>query len=199
MTAYRAPQGWRALAGASEARDRVLVTWGSGDVRDEAQLLAIVLGALDDRDDLDEVVVLSGSPAVLEGAAAFATSLDPPWRLRTRRVSANPPLDEMGRARLVVCHGGWGSINEAVALGAPVLVVPELAADRMETAQRVITAHVGTSVDRYTLSVETTRTAIGAMLGDPIVQQSVAEVGTELRDERAMVSIQRRLRRELER
>ena len=109
-----------------------------------------------------------------------------------------PQYDEYRRARLVISHGGYGTINEAVAFGSPILVLPELVADRMETARRVLFAGVGRSVNRYTATTASLRTTVMDVLGDDDVRSAVASVGADLRDRRGREEMLDRLRSEIE-
>lgn len=178
LVPYRPPTWWpdAGAAAHSAERDTILVSWGSGGSaadRSLLELLAPVLARRAQQDGL-RVVVLT-SDAAADGLAAFP-------ELEHRPHGPTPPYEDLRRARLVIGHGGYGTIKEAVALGAPVLVTPEVVADRMETARRVLTAGVGRSVNRYAVTAAHLETVIDELLQDPGTERAVDRVGAALRD-----------------
>ncbi len=194
LSPYRAPDHWWKSAPTSRGRDTILVTWGSGRVAGERELLEKLLPALHDAAPWARIVLRSGDPAVRE---RVTSSRSTPSHVEVTAPAEDPQYDEYRRCALVVGHGGYGTINEAVAFGSPVLVLPELVADRMETARRVLHARVGSSLDRYNASTESLRSEVERLLADDSVRQSVRVAGAELRDRRNADLVVARLRSEL--
>jgi MGT family glycosyltransferase len=64
------------------------------------------------------------------------------------------------RACVVVCHGGMGITQRAIAAGVPVCVVP-WGRDQLEVARRVVEARAGVSLRRGGLSASRLRVAVG--------------------------------------
>jgi MGT family glycosyltransferase len=63
------------------------------------------------------------------------------------------------RAACVVCHGGWGVTQKALAAGVPVVAIPS-GYDRFEVARRVETAAAGVMLSERRLSPSRLRSAI---------------------------------------
>lgn len=127
-------------------RPLVLVTC-STEFQDDGKLLQTALDALAD-DDVD-VVATSGA-------------LDPagfrvPANARVVRFAAHGPL--LRRAVAVVCHGGMGITQKALAAGVPVCVVP-WGRDQKDVGRHVEVAGAGCVLPRNKLGTERMRAAI---------------------------------------
>lgn len=130
-----------AAAGAVElpAGSRPLVLVGcSSEFQDDGAIAAAALAGLRDRYRL--VVTTAGvDPAALG---------DPGDALVARFLPHVPILRE---AAVVVCHGGMGITQKALAFGVPVCVVP-WGRDQLDVAARVVAARAGTKLSRRRLS-----------------------------------------------
>lgn len=93
----------------------------------------------------------------LHQSAAF------PAHLRLLRFAAHSQL--LAHTRLVVTHGGFGTVTKALVAGLPLVVVP-YGADQPEVAQRVATAGAGLRLDPATLSPMVLRQAVATVLHD---------------------------------
>jgi MGT family glycosyltransferase len=118
-------------------RPLVLVTC-STDFQDDAVLIEAVLRALAGEDV--EVVATA--------AAVDPSSFQVPANARVERYLPHGALLE--RAAAVICHGGMGITQKALAAGVPVCVVP-FGRDQPEVAQRVVTAAAGVRLSRSRL------------------------------------------------
>lgn len=174
---YRAPEWWPADDAAIDRGERDTVVWsgGSGDGAAEAHFVDALVPALARLATSLRVVVLSTDEQL------GARLADHPG-IEVRPPGDAPPYDELARARLVITHGGYGTIKEAVACGAPVLVAAQVAADRMETSRRVLTSGVGASVNRASVTAVELSRVIDRVLADEQVAARVLEVGRALRD-----------------
>ncbi len=177
---YRPPSWWAPAMlddVDAPARRTVVVSWGSGEHEGDAsffdRLLPVLIELAEDRD----VVVVSSQPAV--SRAVTAAGCD---SMSVIERSDGPPYELFRRAAVVITHGGYGTIKDAVAMGAAVLVAPEIVADRMETAQRVLVSGVGRSVNRSTVDTPMLRSTLHEVLNDVHIRRSVAVVGAALRD-----------------
>lgn len=121
------------------AGSRPLVLVGcSSEFQDDGAIAAAALAGLRDRYRL--VVTTAGvDPAALG---------DPGDALVARFLPHLPILRE---AAVVVCHGGMGITQKALAFGVPVCVVP-WGRDQLDVAARVVAAGAGTKLSRRRLS-----------------------------------------------
>jgi len=145
------PGAWEPPAEAPEwlseiQRPLVLVTL-STEFQDDAKLARIALEALAD-DDFDVVVTTAGiDPATLAA----------PRNARIERFVPHGPLLE--RAACVVCHGGMGITQKALAAGVPVCVVP-FGRDQLETAGHVTVCEAGSRLMAERLTARRLRAAV---------------------------------------
>jgi MGT family glycosyltransferase len=119
--------------------DRPLVLVGcSSEFQDDGAIAAAALAGLRDRYRL--VITTAGvDPATLgdAGGALVARFL--------------PHVPILRHADVVVCHGGMGITQKALAFGVPVCVVP-WGRDQLDVAAHVVEAEAGTRVSRRRLS-----------------------------------------------
>jgi MGT family glycosyltransferase len=127
--------------------DRPLVLVGcSSEFQDDGAIAAAALAGLRDRFRL--VVTTAGvDPAGLG---------DPGDALVARFLPHTPILRQ---ADAVVCHGGMGITQKALAFGVPVCVVP-WGRDQLDVAAHVVAADAGTRVPRRRLSPTKLATAV---------------------------------------
>ena len=126
----------------------VLVTCSTEYQGDEA-LAATAIEAL--REEPVRVLVTLGdaSPAGLPSAA----------NIRCERFVAHGPV--LRRAAAVVCHGGMGITEKAIAAGVPLVAVP-FGRDQPEVARRVVEAGVGVRLAPRRLTPRRLRDAVRA-------------------------------------
>ena len=138
----------------------VLVTSSSEFQRDDS-LLHAALEAL--RDESVRVVASS----VAHDPADF----DAPANARIERWLPHGPV--LARAACVVCHGGMGITQRALAAGVPICVVP-FGRDQFEVAARVAAVGAGTQVHPEDLTPESLRAAIQKTMAMRIGAERVA-------------------------
>jgi UDP:flavonoid glycosyltransferase YjiC (YdhE family) len=131
---------------AGETRPLVLVTC-STDFQDDGKLVATALDALAGED----VLVVATTAAVDPGA------FDPPANARVERFLPHGPL--LSRTACVVCHGGQGITQKALAAGVPVVAVP-FGRDQFEVARRVEVAGAGVRLPAPRLRADRLRAAV---------------------------------------
>ena len=127
-------------------RPMVLVSVSSEFQRDDA-LVQVALQAMHNEDL--EVVVTT--------AAHESARFEAPPNARVTSWLSHGPLVQ--RAACVVCHGGMGITQKALAAGVPVCVVP-FGRDQFEVAARVVASGAGTAVFPDALDAPTLWTAI---------------------------------------
>lgn len=82
----------------------------------------------------------------------------------TMRLTRFVPYElALPRCDVVVTHGGFGTVTEALSYGLPLVVVP-YASDQPQVAQRVATAEAGLRLDAATLTPEGVRDAVATVL-----------------------------------
>ena len=128
------------------SRPLVLVTC-STEFQNDGKLVRAALEALAGEDV--EVVVTT--------AGVDPSSFTPPPNVRVERFVPHRPV--LGRASCVVCHGGMGITQKALAAGVPVCVVP-FGRDQFEVARHVEVADAGTRLPAGRLRPDRLRAAV---------------------------------------
>jgi len=145
-----------------ELRDPlILVTVSSEFQRDDA-LVRNVLEAMEGEN----------ASVVVTTAAQDPGGFGPPPHTHVTRWLPHGPL--VRRAACVVCHGGMGITQKALAAGVPVCVVP-FGRDQSEVAAQVVRVGAGTSVPSDDLDPHSLRRAIDAAISMRGEAQTVAE------------------------
>jgi MGT family glycosyltransferase len=131
---------------AREKRPVVLVTC-STDFQDDGRLVATTLEALAGEDMFVVATTAAVDPATLSAAP----------NARIERFLPHGPV--IRRAACVVCHGGQGITQKALAAGVPVVAVP-FGRDQFEVARRVEIAGAGVRLPAPRLSAKRLRAAV---------------------------------------
>ena len=108
---------------------------------------------------------------VVTTAAVDPSNFDVPPNARVARFIPHGPLLE--RAVCVVCHGGMGITQRALAAGVPVCVVP-FGRDQLEVAGHVTWCDAGTRLAPQRLRADRLRAAVQAATGKRQQAQTVA-------------------------
>jgi MGT family glycosyltransferase len=127
-------------------RPLVLVTC-STEFQNDGKLAQAALEALAEEDV--SVVVTTGG--------VDPSSFTPPPNAHVERFVPHRPLLE--RAACVVCHGGMGITQKALAAGVPVCVVP-FGRDQFDVARRVVVADAGTRLPASRLRPDRLQAAV---------------------------------------
>ncbi len=136
------PPAW--LAGVS--KPIVLVTC-STEFQDDGRLVGVALEALAQEDVFVVVTTAAVDPARFQ----------PPPNAHVERFVPHGPI--LRRAAAVVCHGGMGITQKALAAGVPVCVVP-FGRDQLEVARHVEVAGAGTRLLAKKLTPPRLRAAV---------------------------------------
>ncbi len=146
--------------GARDERPLILVTC-STEYQNDGRLVAATLAAL-----ADEPVRVVATTASLDPAGFHA-----PANAVVERFLPHGPL--LAQAACVVCHGGMGITQKALAAGVPVCVVP-FGRDQLEVARHVEVAGAGTRLTPNRLSPARLRAAIAKAMKQTAGAQAVA-------------------------
>ena len=99
----------------------------------------------------------------------------------------------LDRCGAVVCHGGYGTLLDAIDAGVPLVVVP-LGADQYINAQSVERLGLGVAIEEAALTVAAVREAVRSLLGDPGWRDNVLRIRDEWRalpsPERAALAVE---------
>lgn len=146
------PCAWEPPSQAPEwlVRDErpVVLVSTSSEYQGDEQLVSTAFAALAGRSDL---LVVATMPSADPGSIAV------PPNARIERFQPHGPLLE--RAAAVVCHGGMGVTQKALAAGVPVCAVP-FGRDQLEVARRLEVSGAGTRLPARRLSPARLRSAV---------------------------------------
>jgi MGT family glycosyltransferase len=136
------PPAW--LAGLP---DPLVLVSTSTEFQDDGRLVAAALDGLRD----------AGVSVVATTPSADPGDVEIPSNARVERFLPHAPV--LARAACVVCHGGMGITQKALAAGVPVCVVP-FGRDQLEVARRVEVAGAGTRLSAGRLNARRLRAAV---------------------------------------
>lgn len=123
--------------------------------------------------DLDATVLLSA------GRRTDIAALGAPPANFTIRPFV-PQLAVLRRADLFITHGGMNSVQEGLAYGVPLIVVPQ-AADQGLVAAQVARLGAGLTLDGRRLTADRLRAAVERVLGDRSYRECAGALGADLR------------------
>ena len=92
-----------------------------------------------------------------------------------------PQLELLRRTSAFVTHAGMNSVNESLAFGVPMVVVPQMS-EQYIVARRVEELGAGVYVDKSDAGVDTLRRAIDAVLGERRYRERAVALGMALRE-----------------
>ncbi len=147
-------------------RPRVLVTVGSWSAYRQERFFATAVEALADM-PLQAVVI--GPPEAVPEAGNVLTVR--PW---VNNLALFPHVDA------VVCHGGQGTVFEALAHALPVVMAP-VSFDHPFVAQEVVAAGAGVRVRAVRTGVAELRDAVGAVLAEPRYREAATRIQAAFR------------------
>ncbi|SAK85763.1 UDP-glucuronosyl/UDP-glucosyltransferase [Caballeronia fortuita] len=151
------------------SRRVVLVTQGTLSNHDFSQLVSPALDALADRSDLLVVVTAGGRcidsiPGRIPFNARIAKYLPFEWLL--------PKID------LLVTNGGYGTVNQALAHGIPVIGAGQ-SEDKADVNARIAWSGVGIDLQTDRPSVDAIRTAVDTVMSKPHFSMRARQMSQE--------------------
>jgi MGT family glycosyltransferase len=139
-----------------------------GELRDPVVLASLGTVYTTDRalyrEFVDALAPLAGSLVLATGRTDPATLGALPANVVARRFVPQPEV--LARAALFVTHAGANSVNEALAYGVPMVLVPQ-GADQPLVARRVAELGAGLALDEHPVPPATLREAAVRVLDDP--------------------------------
>jgi UDP:flavonoid glycosyltransferase YjiC (YdhE family) len=90
-----------------------------------------------------------------------------------------PHAQVLGHCDLVICHGGAGSVLDALSAGLPLLIAPQ-AADHFYNAARVVAAGAGRSIPHGDLTPAAVSGEIDHLLQDARYRDAAASIAAEI-------------------
>lgn len=148
-------------------RRAVLVTMGTMSQDIAADFYRRTVRALRDLGDRVQAIVVAPPEAVP----------DPPAHVRV--VTQVPTLELMPLLDAVVCHGGQGTVCEALIHGVPLVIAP-IRTDQPIVAEQVARAGAGLRVPFGRVRPEQLRSALTAVLDDPAYRNAAQRVRASL-------------------
>jgi MGT family glycosyltransferase len=143
-----------------ETRPIILVTASTAYQRD-AKLIRVALEAFAGEDFALVVTTAAQDPSAFKA----------PDNARLERFLPHGPI--IARAACVVCHGGQGITQKALAAGVPVCVVP-FCRDQFDVARRVEVADAGVRLHNKRLTANRLRAAVSKAMGKQAGAERVA-------------------------
>jgi MGT family glycosyltransferase len=154
-----------------DGRKVVLVTQGTLTNADYGQLILPTLEALADQPDVLVMVTLGGKPV-----EALSAPLP-----KNVRVAAYLPFEwAMSKIDAFVTNGGYGSLNQALSFGVPVVTAGTIA-DRGDVGVRVAWSGVGINLATDTPTSDALRSAVRRVLDEPQFRQRAGLFADEAR------------------
>ena len=121
---------------------------------------------------LEALAPLAGQVQPVLVAPAEAVPDPPDWLLVATRV---PMLELLPKLDAVVCHGGMGTVTEALAHGVPLVVAP-IRHDQPAVAAQVAAAGAGVAVSFASASATELTRAVTAVLTEPVYRAAAHRV-----------------------
>ena len=151
------------------SRKVVLVTQGTFSNHDFSELVTPALAALAEEPDLLVVVTAGGRPSVsipgpIPGNARLADYLPLEWLLP--------------RTHALVTNGGYGTVNQALSYGVPIVAAGETE-DKADAGARVAWSGVGIDLQTARPAPEALRAAVRCVLDEPRFGQRADALATE--------------------
>ncbi len=172
----------RSRPGAVPGRSLVYVTLGTVFNVESGDLLSRLVEAMNILSTTDEV------DAVITTGTAIDPDDMPPAAPGVRIERFVPQRALLGRCATVVCHGGSGTVVDALSLGIPVVVLP-MGADQLDNADRCAALGTGIALDPVdatpTEIAETTR----AVLRTASFADAAAVISAEAHNQSDLVDV----------
>jgi zeaxanthin glucosyltransferase len=91
-----------------------------------------------------------------------------------------PQLQALQRADLIICHGGFGTLREALFYGVPLIVFP-FGVDQPGNAARIVYHHLGLAGDIQSVSPQQISAMIECVTSDPTFHEQALQFSQSLR------------------
>jgi UDP:flavonoid glycosyltransferase YjiC (YdhE family) len=155
----------------NKARKVVLVTQGTWTNDDFSQLVLPTIEALADQPDIMVMVTLGGGPV---------DSLPGPLPGNVRVAEYLPFEWALSKIDAFVTNGGYGSVNQALSFGVPVVTAGTVA-DRADVGVRVAWSGVGVNLATNAPTADALRSGVRRVLDEPQFRRQAARYAEEAR------------------
>ncbi|WP_456639859.1 glycosyltransferase [Bradyrhizobium sp. USDA 10063] len=169
------------------SRKVVLVTQGTLTNNDFSELMLPTLQALANEPDVLAIVTTGGRPIDVLGG---------PLPQNVRVAQYLPFEWALSKADAFVTNGGYGSVNQALSFGVPI-VVAGTAGDRGDVSVRIAWSGVGVNLATNAPTAEQLRSAVRAVVDDPKYRERAASLAEDIRKIDAASEVRRILRQEI--
>jgi UDP:flavonoid glycosyltransferase YjiC (YdhE family) len=165
------PSWWSDVAVNSEKKRIVAVSQGSV-VIDPSILIIPAMAGLASLDSVLVVVALGQKGASLPAGTVIPVNV---------RVADWIPFDDLlSYSDVFITNGGYGSFQNAVARGVPLIVAPIMFAEKTDIAERIRWAGVGVNIGVGNVTPERVREAVEEIFEEPKYMERVLEVKREI-------------------
>jgi UDP:flavonoid glycosyltransferase YjiC (YdhE family) len=156
----------------------IYVSFGSAGVPAARRLYENVSDAFRERPA--HLVLQIVDEAIATEILAYAGSSAP--TIEIKGAFSSLPVELLSRADLVIGHGGYRTVVESLSFGVPVLVIPNIAADRLEVARRVIEKGCGGSLNYYRVTPADIAREAWRLLGSGEVKAAAMSIRSAMTD-----------------
>jgi MGT family glycosyltransferase len=170
------------------SRKVVLVTQGTLTNDDFGELVIPALGALANESDIIVAVTTGGKPV---------ESIGRPLPRNTRVAQYLPFEWALSKIDAFVTNGGYGSVNQALSFGVPVVTAGTIA-DRGDVGVRVAWSGVGVNLATNAPTAEMLRLAVRSVLDEPKYRANAALFAEEVQGIDTRSAVLRILRQQVE-
>lgn len=91
-----------------------------------------------------------------------------------------PQLAVLKKADVFVTHGGMNSVNEALSIGVPMVVIPFMS-DQPTNARRIEELGLGKKLDYHIINSELLRTTVLSVMNDKAISANVLRMQKQMR------------------
>jgi UDP:flavonoid glycosyltransferase YjiC (YdhE family) len=164
--------GLRSHPGVTNRRSLVFVTLGTVFNLESGDLLARLVQAMNTLSTTDQI------DALIATGPNIQTHDLPRPAPGVQIESFVPQREVLSRCRAVVCHGGSGTLIDALSLGIPVVVLP-LGADQADNADRCEALGTGITLDPLTVASTAIADATRAVIDGSTYSEACASLAAE--------------------
>lgn len=166
-------------AGVDIPKDGIYVSFGSTGTKKDREILKWIAHELSKYDLPVYLQILN--PDIL-AEVKQAISIEHREKFNFIGRLPGPAYDVYQNSRLVISHGGYNTVLESLYFGCPILLIPNIAADRMEVARRAIENGYGHCINYYRLDSKDFHIKLADLLGNPEIQKTIRNLQGNLRD-----------------
>jgi len=162
-------------------RKRIVAVSQGCVAQDYGQLIIPAIQGLENEEDMLVVVALGKKGATLPAEMQIPANA---------RVADWIPFDDLlPYADIFVTNGGYGSFQNAIARGVPLVVAPIAINDKRDIAARIKWSGTGINLGMENITPERVRAAVAEIFSDPKYKKRVLEIKAEIEEHDPMAII----------